>query len=183
MSDQELVEHASPTMAGLKTGSLFLCRYEDRGEFIGEVRDYNRRFAGKGVSIVPLYMREDRALVYAFRMTHLTADLQKEDARKILSEDGYDCSDAGKCIRRLAEQFETGDSFPHEVGLFLSYPPEDVAGFIRNHAANCKYTGLWKVYGDVDSAKRTFAKYRKCTACYSRFLEKNGCIEKLLVAD
>lgn len=44
--------------------------------------------------------------------------------------------------------------FPHEVGLFLGYPPEDVEGFIENKARSCKITGYWKVYSDEEKAKR-----------------------------
>lgn len=37
---------------------------------------------------------------------------------------------------------------------------EDVCGFIRNRGANSKYTGNWKVYGDVSYAKSQFAAYQ-----------------------
>ena len=33
-------------------------------------------------------------------------------------------------MQRLAD----GGKFPHEIGLFLGYPPEDVSGFIENRA-------------------------------------------------
>ena len=46
--------------------------------------------------------------------------------------------------------------FPHEIGLFLSYPPEDVLGFILNKACNHKCIGCWKVYGDEQAAKTSF---------------------------
>ena len=36
---------------------------------------------------------------------------------------------------------ESGD-LPHEVGLFLSYPPEDVKGFIDHRANDFKCAGL-----------------------------------------
>ena len=36
---------------------------------------------------------------------------------------------------------ESGE-FPHEVGLFLSYPPEDVKGFIDHRANDFKCAGL-----------------------------------------
>ena len=45
------------------------------------------------------------------------------------------------CIRDSRESGE----FPHEVGLFLSYPPEDVKGFIDHRANNFKCAGLWTV--------------------------------------
>lgn len=49
------------------------------------------------------------------------------------------------CVSQLVRRLRRQEDFPHEVGLFLSYPPEDVAGFIANNARRCKCAGLWKV--------------------------------------
>lgn len=46
--------------------------------------------------------------------------------------------------------------FPHEIGLFLGYPLEDVQGFIENRAEGYKCVGCWKVYGDEEYAKQEF---------------------------
>ena len=53
--------------------------------------------------------------------------------------------------RKTFKGDESGE-FPHEVGLFLSYPPEDVKGFIDHRANDFKCAGLWKVYGDEEKA-------------------------------
>ena len=63
---------------------------------------------------------------------------------------------------------KTSESFPHEIGLFLGYPAEDVQGFIRNCAAKPKLVGAWKVYGDAEVAKKKFASYKKMHASLSR---------------
>ena len=76
---------------------------------------------------------------------------------------------------------ESGE-FPHEVGLFLSYPPEDVAGFIANNARRCKCAGLWKVYGDEKRARRMFHAFKACTADYCRHLRSGRPLEELVVA-
>ena len=76
---------------------------------------------------------------------------------------------------------ESGE-FPREVGLFLSYPPEDVKGFINHRAGGFKCTGLWKVYGDEKKAKELFDKYKKCTDIYCRLSEAGFGIEQLAVA-
>ena len=76
----------------------------------------------------------------------------------------------------------SGRIFPHEVGLFLSYPPEDVRGFIDNHARNCKYLGFWKVYGDVEKAKRTFANYERCTEAYCRKWSMGASLPSLIIS-
>ena len=44
-------------------------------------------------------------------------------------------------VRRLNGE----EAFPHEIGLFLGYPPEDVDAFIKNGAAGEKCIGMWKV--------------------------------------
>lgn len=181
MSDQDLVSHAAPTMAGIKTGSLFLCRFDDRNGFERDVKEYNRRFCRRGFSIIPLYIKNDRSLVYTVRMDRLRRDLSNRETRKMLENAGYDCSDAAGCVRQLADRFENGTSFPHEVGLFLSYPAEDVQGFIENRAMNYKYSGMWKVYGDVESARRDFARYAKCTEAYKKTYLHGRKIDDLLV--
>ena len=81
-------------------------------------------------------------------------------------------------IRRLRSAGE----FPHEIGLFLSYPPEDVLGFIRNKACRHKCLGCWKVYGDEQAAKILFEKYNQCSKIYARQWKQGKSIEELAVA-
>ena len=76
---------------------------------------------------------------------------------------------------------ESGE-FPHEVGLFLSYPPEDVKGFIAHRANDFKCAGLWKVYGDEQAAKNIFEKYEVCSKIYSLQWQQGKSIEQLTVA-
>lgn len=66
--------------------------------------------------------------------------------------------------------------------LFLGYPVEDVRGFIEQGSDRCKCTGCWKVYGDVRSAEKLFAKYDCCTACYLRQLAAGTPLDRLAVA-
>ncbi len=66
-----------------------------------------------------------------------------------------------KCIVELVRRLEDGEAFPHEDWPVLGYPPEDVDGFIRNGAAGAKCIGTWKVYGNVETAQRKFAQYKK----------------------
>lgn len=81
-------------------------------------------------------------------------------------------------MRRL-QQF---GAFPHEIGLFLSYPPEDVRGFIEHRGHESKCDGCWKVYGDAERATKTFRIYKKCTDCYCRQKAMGVPISRLVVA-
>lgn len=48
---------------------------------------------------------------------------------------------------------------PHELGLFLGIPIEDVNDFMNCSSKNCLLCGYWKVYNNLDKAILTFKKY------------------------
>ena len=85
-------------------------------------------------------------------------------------------------VRTLIARLHENADFPHEIGLFLGYPPEDVDGFIRNGARCAKCVGPWKVYGDEQAARCKFAQYRKCTNVYRDCLKKYNSFDRLVVA-
>ena len=182
MSTELLIQCCAPTLAGIKTGSLYSCPYETREELLQELRELNRKLSPRGLRIMPLRFGADRALLYLFRPGELERDLQCPCARKILSDAGYSDIRLGKCMRCLIERLQTSEGFPHEIGLFLSYPPEDVQGFIDNRAQNYKRICAWKVYGDEENAQRTFEKYRRCTQIYCRSYRAGRKLEELAVA-
>ena len=181
MSEQQFIRSTAPTLAGIKTGSLFPYRYASRGEAISELRGLNRRLAPKGLRLLPLRMTEDFAMLYLYRPGRLGADLQNRDAAVLLREAGYPEGDETGCIRELRRRLAEHDDFPHEIGLFLSYPPEDVRGFMEHRDCGCKCVGCWKVYGDEKAARRKFAQYRRCTDCYLRRNAQGCTLEHLTV--
>ena len=99
--------------------------------------------------MLPLRIWNGRALIYLYRPKALARDLACEDAACLLNGSGYDGTEPSGCLRCLMDRLQCQkDGFPHEIGLFLGYPPEDVRGFIENETRNYKFTGYWKVYGD-----------------------------------
>ena len=181
MSEDALVQYGSPTLAGLKTGNLFSVPFTDRKKLHEEIRKLNHQLVPVGLCLLPMKLMRDRALLYLFRPASLEKDLACEQAEEILNGAGYDLSTLGKCLGRLIARLRQEKDFPHEIGLFLSYPPEDVKGFIENKAANCKCAGLWKVYGDVDDARSVFTKFERCSRQYKRAWENGLGLETLAV--
>ena len=181
MSEQSFIRNAAPTLAGLKTGSLFPFRYESRTGALRELRSLNRRLAPKGLRLLPLRMSEGFAVLYLYRPAMLREDLQDPAAACLLKEAGYkDCSESA-CLRELYRRFNREEGFPHEIGLFLSYPPEDVRGFIEHRDQGCKCVGCWRVYGDEQAARCRFAQYKQCTSCYLRQHAQGQPLERLAV--
>lgn len=182
MWEEVLVRHGAPTLAGLKTGSLFSCPFGEEEVMRDCLRCWNRTLAPKGLRALPLRWQEGRALVYLYRPARLARDLQHPDARALLAPRGYRCEEPAHCLARLMGRLRAREEFPHEIGLFLSYPPEDVAGFIQSPRCGFKCIGCWKVYGDARAARRTFGAYRRCTEIYcARYAGGTG-IERLAVA-
>lgn len=180
MTDQMIVLHCSPTLAGMKTGSLFSCRPGSR--LMEEIRGLNRRLVPRGLRVLPLHCSEKRALIYVFRPSDLERDLSKQAVIALLQKCGYPDIRVQPCLCRLMDRFRQGGEFPHEVGVFLGYPPEDVDGFIGNRACGHKWVGCWKVYGEEEAARKTFAKYQKCTRVYCEQWARGASIERLTVA-
>ena len=182
MSDEIIIRHSSPTLAGLKTGNLFNCPYSNKNELFHSLRSLNRKLVPKGVRVIPLRVSADRALLYIYRPRKLENDFAVKEAAQLLENYGYSVDNLGKCIVQLRQRLCEAEEFPHEIGLFLGYPPEDVRGFIENRAGSYKCIGCWKVYGDEKKARKQFEQYRKCTNVYCSLWAEGKSIEQLTVA-
>ena len=168
MSEDQLVRHGAPTLAGIKTGSLFTCEFTSKEEFLRQTAAYDRILASRGLRLITLRFMKGRALVYLCRPRFLARDLSEPEVRRLLRESGYTDLSLRGCLRELKARLRASGAFPHEIGLFLGYPIEDVRGFIRSGGKNCKCAGMWKVYGDEEAAKKKFIAYSKCTETYCR---------------
>lgn len=182
VSDHTIAMNCAPTLAGIKTGSMFSVSYTNRKSFMRELSELNTVLTRHGLCAVLLRYMNKRALVYIFRPDDLRQDLLDPAAIAILRERGYTESDPRICLQQLIRQFRQSKDFPHEVGLFLGYPPEDVRGFIANPHSGYHCVGCWKVYGDRTKAEQLFDRYRRCTKAYCRETARGTALEKLIVS-
>lgn len=179
MSEEFVVRHTSPTLAGLKTGNLFNCRFQNKQELYKELRLLNQKLVPKGARIIPMKLYRDKALLYLYRPHLLEKDLQMEEVAELLSRCGYAIENPEKCVVQLIRKMSMSEEFPHEIGLFLSYPPEDVCGFMDHPNEGCKCVGCWKVYGNEEEAKAKFAAFQHCTEELQLQFLKGKSIEQL----
>ena len=182
MSEDLLIKHCSPTLAGIKTGNLFSCAYTSIEETEKAVRKYNKIFIPRGVKIQPLKYDRGRVLIYVYRPSKLEQDLSDDFTTKLLQQQGYKTFSPESCILNLILRVNSQSEFPHEIGLFLGYPPEDVHGFILHKGNCCKLTECWKVYGNEEKAEKLFARFKKCSDIYYSKWKEGTSIRKLTVA-
>ena len=81
----------------------------------------------------------------------------------LLKELGYDSMELHRIFRKLEHRIGghgNGEMpFPHELGLLLGYPAEDVRGFMGIGYKKCLYTGYWKVYEKAEEKIALFSEY------------------------
>ena len=92
MSEEAMIRNCAPTLAGIKTGNLFRYPYCSADEMRSSVRDWNRKLRGKGIRILPLSYQKEHALIYVYRPSHLSDDLQNKEADRILHNCGNNVS-------------------------------------------------------------------------------------------
>ena len=180
--EKYIVEQCAPTLASLKTGTLFGVMENDAQELMQQVSRWQRELSSKGLILILLRYRNGRALIYLGRLSQLARDLSAPGAEKLLKRCGYEALDIEGALECLRERVCTQDIFPHEIGLFLGYPIDDVIGFMRYGGKGSKYTGCWQVYGDVQEAAEKFGRYRKCSKIYKRLYGEGLGLKQLTVS-
>ena len=131
MSEYQIIRFCAPTLAGLKTASLFCCDAPDEQSCSDSCATGTPSLA-RSLRMLPLRIWNGRALIYLYRPKALARDLACEDAACLLNGSGYDGTEPSGCLRCLMDRLQCQkDGFPHEIGLFLGYPPEDVRGLLK----------------------------------------------------
>ena len=62
MSEELLVKQCAPTLAGIKTGSLFPCPCDDRESLLADIRRLNLLLVPKGLCLLPIRYRDDHGI-------------------------------------------------------------------------------------------------------------------------
>ncbi len=172
--EKALVGHCSPTLSGLKPANLLSLSKADYPQLPVLIERYSRMLADKGISFCIICECGCRWLLLVYRRQMLWEQLSDPQVQALLKQTGYPVSQAASLeplLGHLRGRLTDSEEFPHEIGLFLGYPLADVIGFCRHRGEDCKLCGYWKVYGDVESAKKCFALFDRCRAnLYARLL-------------
>lgn len=163
MSEDLVIRHCSPTLAGIKTGNLFSCDCPCRKELTKALSGLNRKLVPRGIRILPLRVCGGRALIYACRPHALESDLADQRVRELLLQYGYTPENLNACVLHLIRRIRTAEEFPHEIGLFLSYPPRMFWGSSITRPA---ITSAWAAgrYTETSGKQKALLKNIICAA-------------------
>jgi hypothetical protein len=165
-----LAMRCSPVLLGKKPGALFARpKWWDEAS-IDAPKNCEVKF-------LTLTRRDTHKLIFVYSPFLLAKTLASCAHLSYLKSLGYSaCVSLDYWLSLLRERFASEDGFPHEIGFFLGYPPEDVCGFIKHRGERYKFCGQWKVYGDVDKAIVMFEEYSRCTQRLLARIRRGGSI-------
>lgn len=180
MAEELIIKCCAPTLAGIKAGSIF-CVGKQWGQMGVELKKCIDVLKAKGLVVKSMKGCKGQRLVYVYRPNIVKLMVEDKECACLLKNLGYCTDSTESAVNCLLNRIRIADEFPHEIGLFLGYPKEDVEGYIDNKGKNYCLCGMWKVYGDKNKAERKFAAYKKCTDVYMRCYKKGSCLDKLTV--
>lgn len=165
--ETQLAFQCAPLISGLKTSNLLIIP-------AGNVAKVKRILSRTILSYFILCDGKDRTILLIYDASKLGEYLGREEVKALLLQWGYEEKTMRQKLSLLQKRYtryvEEKSDFPHEMGLFLGYPVEDVVGFIENAGKNSLYSGYWKVYGDVSNKVELFQKFDQAKENLIQFL-------------
>lgn len=169
--EEKFCFHCAPTLLNRKVSNLVILK--NRFFLQEELTEYNIILSKFNISLFTINVTLEYSCILLYNKNFLQEQLGKSEVRIFLQEFGYNSFSIQDSLENLSERF-TMRNFPHEIGVFLGYPMEDVKGFIENNGYNYLICGYWKVYKNPEIKKDLFNLY---TACRKLLCEKvnSGC--------
>ena len=150
--------NAAPTINNHKTSSLINFRNNNRN--INNIWQKYKNEVKEKLDVDCFELKKDatNTVVLFYNKEKMMLSIGDNKNMEFLKRFGYNENmDIKQCLSLLGERFQC--MCPHEIGVFLGYPIEDVVSFVDCPNTKCKMTGYWKVYHDIEKAKVIFDKY------------------------
>jgi hypothetical protein len=146
---------AGPVIAGVQPASLVWLPRALAGN--AWERESGERCAALGLSALALREGAGGTLALIYRRGLLARKLRIGARNRYLRSLGYPPNGGLPGYLSCLKKRFAGPGFPHEVGIFLGYPLEDVICFSAGRSSPYACRGYWKVYRRPEKAERTFA--------------------------
>lgn len=179
--EMQLALQCAPLFSGLKVSNLLVIQNDS-------MERLKRILKNTNISYYVLLQKEMKITMLLYNEKQLIKYLENERVCKLLNKMGYKNQKLYDMLSELRERYTkymcNRQEFPHEMGIFLGYPIEDVEGYIINEGKNFLYTGCWKVYENLpekevlfykfESVKETMIELILCGVKFERIIEVYG---------
>lgn len=166
MKDKEYIENflvynTSLVIAGVKP-AVTIAMKKNNIKLYSNWNNFGKAFIKRlNLEFVELRESNESIIVMIYDEYVLEKELNTKDHLEFLFKLGYPHKvEIKEYIRTLKSRYEKYHC-PHELGLFLGIPFEDVKDFMECTTKKCLLCGYWKVYNNSSKAKTIFNKYDK----------------------
>ena len=176
--NQIIVQSSSPTFCNIKPGNIFFVRNEvfDKEKF----EAWKESFYKRGLMVFSAQISETSKAILVLNVCWARKILADVFVKAYLSEKGYHTGSVFYFVKELFFRMLEKEGFPHEVGVILGYPVEDVIEFENHKGHDCKYCGCWKCYSDVEKAKDCHCRFTECSRLCKQWYDEGYSINQII---
>lgn len=178
-TDQIIIKNSAPALCGIKPSNLFSLT-SDRIS-VQKLYHWKKEFSKLGMELFELKPSDSLTLFFACDITWIYKIISDFEHAAFFESLGYTISSNPYImLNQVFTRLVSSGNFPHEIGLFLGYPLEDVKAFIREQGKNCTCTGYWKSYTNISEAKKTFNKFQHCSNKCKQWFDEGYSIPQII---
>jgi len=177
--NQAFINYLAPTLCGIKPANLFTLSKDDISIF--SIMKWKHRINNLNLKMESINIFPDRIMIFSYDIVWIRQILSDVLVQAYLLGKGYtNPLDTTETLKELFLRLSKQNGFPHEIGIFLGYPFEDVIAFEENQGHNCKYCGYWKSYCNPEEAKKCCSQYKQCSQMCKQWFEEGFSIPQIL---
>lgn len=173
-SEIVLSYYLAPVILKKKSAALFVFPTEEVIPMVSLV-------GAIGVQAYQLVAAQEKSYLLFYQEQQLQNKLKNPRISAFLRDYEYEVTELDQVLRQVSKRIQEcllhEREFPHEMGVLLDYPIEDVKGFMKHKGKEEQYSGYWKVYDQVEKAKETFGEYDAARKELLEFVSKYSLME------
>lgn len=154
-----LTFNISPTIYGLKPSTLITLSDKNKNLYTSWMKYGEEFLENLSINVLKLKQGEDYCVLLFYDKILLEKSIRNEKVQRFLSTLGYEVKENLQNILQYLSFRYNIYNCPHEIGIFLGIPIEDVETFINCKDKECLACGYWKVYHNKELALKTFNTY------------------------
>ena len=177
--NQIMIKCSAPTLCNIKPANLFFVKNQDFSE--ESFKEWKTSFFRLGFMCFRIRLSEISSAIFVCNVCWERKILEDEFIQAYLSKKGYHCRSVLDFVKEFSVRVQKNTDFPHEVGVVLGYPVEDVIEFENHQGHDCKYCGYWKCYSDVEKAKYCKWRYKNCSCICKKWYDEGYSINQIII--
>lgn len=155
-AETQMAIQCAPLIAGRKPSNLLIVEEAD-------LCNVKKILQKTGISFYILLTMNGKVTLLLYQQEQFAAFLANLDSMEFLKKQGYKSDAISGILAEFQVRYEAHRrwqaKFPHEMGVLLGYPIEDVIGFVENQGKKFLYCGYWKVYANLPAKLKIFKDY------------------------